>query len=93
VRRSIPFARKLNADYGRANRVTKLEVGLKVPSLRSDDIAQCLHKATTSTLMIEKAKRVGELIRSENGVDNAVAAIQFNIVRAVSDRKKMTYQK
>jgi hypothetical protein len=43
--------------------------------------------------MIEEAKRLGELIRSENGVDNAVAAIQFNIVRAVSDRRKMTYQK
>jgi sterol 3beta-glucosyltransferase len=77
----------------RANRVTKLGVGLKVPSLRSDDIARCLHKATTSMSMIEEAKRLGELIRSENGVDNAVAAIQFNIVRAVSDRRKMTYQK
>jgi sterol 3beta-glucosyltransferase len=43
--------------------------------------------------MIEKAKRVGQLIRSENGVDNAVAAIQFNIIRAAADRKKMTYQK
>jgi sterol 3beta-glucosyltransferase len=72
--------------------VTKLEVGLKVPSLRSDEIANCLVKATTSTLMIEKAKRVGQLIRSESGVDNAVAAIQYNIVRAVSDRKTMTYQ-
>ena len=43
--------------------------------------------------MIEKAKRVGQLIRSESGVDNAVAAIQFNIVRAAADRKTMTYQK
>lgn len=79
--------------HARANRVTKLEVGMKVPSLRSDEIAQCLTKATSNTLMIEKAKRVGQLIRSENGVDNAVAAIQFNIVRAAADRKKMTYQK
>lgn len=77
----------------RANRVTKLEVGLKVPSLRSDEIAQCLVKATSNTLMIEKARRVGQLIRSESGVDNAVAAIQYNIVRAAADRKKMTYQK
>lgn len=73
--------------------MTKLEVGLKVPSLRSDEIAHCLIKATSSTLMIEKAKRVGQLIRSEHGVDNAVAAIQFNIVRAAADRRKMSYQK
>jgi sterol 3beta-glucosyltransferase len=76
-----------------ANRVTKLGVGLKVPSLRSVDIADALVKATTSQVIIEKAARVGERIRAENGVDNALNAIHYNILRAASDRKKMQWAK
>jgi sterol 3beta-glucosyltransferase len=72
-----------------AVRVAKLEVGLKVGSLRSDDIAAALTKATTDKVMIEKAARVGIKIRSESGVDNALQAIHYNIVRAASDRTKM----
>ena len=71
--------------------MSKLEVGLKVSSLRSDEIADALIKATTSKIMIEKAARVGERIRSENGVDNAVQAIHFNIVRAGGDRTKLKW--
>lgn len=73
--------------------MTKLEVGLKVSSLRSDDIAEALTKATTSKLMIEKAARVGDRIRSENGVDNALQAIHYNIIRAGNDRKKLSWAK
>jgi len=73
--------------------VSKLEVGLKVSSLRSDDIAEALTKATTSKLMIEKAARVGDRIRSENGVDNALQAIHYNIIRAGNDRKKLSWAK
>ena len=71
--------------------MSKLEVGLKVSSLRSDEIADALVKATTSKIMIEKAARVGERIRSENGVDNALQAIHFNIVRAGGDRRKLKW--
>ncbi len=73
--------------------MSKLEVGLKVSSLRSDDIAEALTKATTSKLMIEKAARVGDRIRSENGVDNALQAIHYNIIRAGNDRKKLSWAK
>lgn len=75
----------------RANRVTKLEVGLKVNSLQSDDLAEALIKATSSRVMIEKARRVGELIRAEDGVENALTAISHNIVRAAADRRTMSY--
>lgn len=73
--------------------MSKLEVGLKVSSLRSDDIAEALTKATTSKMMIEKAARVGDRIRSENGVDNALQAIHYNIIRAGNDRKKLSWAK
>jgi sterol 3beta-glucosyltransferase len=73
--------------------VTKLGVGLKVPSKRSGHIADALVKATTSQVMIEKAARVGERIRSENGVNAALNAIHYNIGRAASDRTKMQWAK
>jgi hypothetical protein len=34
--------------------------------------------ATTDQVMIEKASSVGERIRKENGVDNALNAIHYN---------------
>ena len=74
-----------------ASRVTKLGVGLKVSSLRSDEIANALIKATTSKVMLEKAARVGERIRAENGVDNALQAIHYNIVRAGRDRTQLRW--
>ncbi|WVQ77692.1 hypothetical protein IAR50_007382 [Cryptococcus sp. DSM 104548] len=74
-------------------RVTKLGVGLKVASLHADDIASALTKATTDRVMIEKAARIGERIRAENGVDTAVKAISNNIIRAGGDRRKMQWAK
>ncbi|WVO14361.1 hypothetical protein L204_101994 [Cryptococcus depauperatus] len=74
-------------------RVTKLGVGLRIPSLRSDDIAAALIKATSDTTMIEKASRLGEKIRSEDGVDTAARAITYNISRAASDRRKIHWAK
>ncbi|WVQ90440.1 hypothetical protein IAS59_004220 [Cryptococcus gattii] len=68
-------------------RVSKLGVGLKVPSLRPDDVASALVKATSDRVMIEKAARIGERIRSENGVATAISAISYNISRAASDRR------
>jgi sterol 3beta-glucosyltransferase len=78
-------------QYFWATRVTKLEVGIKITSLRSDEIAAALVRATTDSVMIEKAARVGERIRAENGVDNAVRAIQENILRAGNDRTKLQW--
>jgi UDP:flavonoid glycosyltransferase YjiC (YdhE family) len=72
-----------------AIRVTKLEVGMKVASLRSDDIADALRKATQSTVMIEKAARIGERIRSETGVNAAVSAIHANLIRAAQNRQAL----
>jgi sterol 3beta-glucosyltransferase len=43
--------------------------------------------------MLEKAARIGEAIRKESGVDNALEAIQYNILRAGSDRTKMSWAK
>ncbi|KAL1413559.1 hypothetical protein Q8F55_001333 [Vanrija albida] len=71
-----------------ALRVTKLDVGMKVASLHSSDIADALKKATTNTVMIEKAARIGERIRSESGVDAAVQTIHYQIIRAARDRNK-----
>lgn len=76
-----------------AGRVTKLEVGLKVSSLRSDDIAEALTKATTNRVMIEKAARVGERIRAERGTENALQSIHYNIIRAGGDRTKLSWAK
>jgi sterol 3beta-glucosyltransferase len=70
-----------------------LEVGLKVTSLRSEEVAQALRRATTDSVMVEKADRVGRRIRAENGVESALQAIHFNIGRAASDRTKMQWAK
>lgn len=72
-----------------ALRVTKLGVGAKVSSLRSDDVADALIKATTSRVMLEKASRIGDKIRAESGVETAVQAIHYNIGRAARDRKRL----
>ncbi len=47
-----------------ASRVQKLGAGLRVASLRVNDLAEALTKATTSRIMKEKAAGVGEKIRS-----------------------------
>jgi sterol 3beta-glucosyltransferase len=75
-----------------ALRVTKLEVGVKVAALRADEVAEALRKATTSTVMIEKARRIGERITQESGVDAAVQAIHFNLVRAAKNRAALKKQ-
>ena len=37
-----------------------------------DDLAEALHSATRDTVMIERAAMLGEKIRQENGVKNAI---------------------
>ncbi|KAF8756555.1 Glycosyltransferase family 28 N-terminal domain [Rhizoctonia solani] len=58
-----------------ATRVTKLGAGLRVSSLSSSDLADALRRAVSDRIMKEKAAAVGEKIRSENGVANAIRAI------------------
>ncbi|KAG7088460.1 hypothetical protein E1B28_012449 [Marasmius oreades] len=69
-----------------ASRVQKLGAGLRVPSLRVNDLADALTKATTSRLMKEKAASVGERIRAEDGVHNAIYTIYTYLSRASQDR-------
>ncbi|KAK1230352.1 hypothetical protein PQX77_006562 [Marasmius sp. AFHP31] len=69
-----------------ASRVQKLGAGLKVPSLRVNDIAEALTKATTNRVMKEKAVAVGERIRAENGVRNAIHTIYTYLDHASQDR-------
>ena len=77
----------------RALRVTKLGVGLKATSFRASDMAAALKKVTTDSVMREKAARVGRAIRREDGVENALEAIHFNIVRAAADRCSLRFNK
>ncbi|WRT68465.1 uncharacterized protein IL334_005441 [Kwoniella shivajii] len=63
----------------------------KVSSLRSEEVANALIKATTDTVMIEKAAMIGQKIRSENGVDQALQAIQHNVIRAGLDRRQLKW--
>lgn len=58
-----------------ANRVEDLGCGVALKSLESKHMAKALREITTNKRIIEKAKVVGEKIRSENGVQNAINAI------------------
>ncbi|KAJ1305985.1 hypothetical protein OPQ81_010700 [Rhizoctonia solani] len=69
-----------------ATRVMKLGAGLRVSSLSSSDLADSLKRAVSDRVMKEKAAAVGEKIRSENGVANAIRAIYTYLPRAAQDR-------
>ncbi|QRV84192.1 glycosyltransferase family 1 protein [Ceratobasidium sp. AG-Ba] len=69
-----------------ATRVTKLGAGLRVSGLSSSELADALKRAVSDRVMKEKAAAVGEKIRSENGVYNAIRAIYTYLPRAGQDR-------
>ncbi|TFY83846.1 hypothetical protein EWM64_g158, partial [Hericium alpestre] len=69
-----------------ASRVQKLGAGLKVSSLRVNELSEALTRATTDRIMKEKAAVVGERIRRETGVQNAIQAIYTYMPRAARDR-------
>ena len=54
--------------------MTKIGAGFRVPSLKADDLTEALKKAVADTTMRERAQRVGELIRAEDGVATAIEA-------------------
>ncbi|KAF8964439.1 glycosyltransferase family 1 protein [Flammula alnicola] len=72
-----------------ASRVQILGAGLKVPSLRSSDLAHALKKATRDESMKAKAAAVGEQIRSEDGVHTTIHAIYTYLHRASQDRASL----
>ena len=62
-----------------AQRVYELGVGPRPISLRHlkiDQLAEAIHHAVSDTVMREKAARLGERIRAENGIARAVAVIE-----------------
>lgn len=73
-----------------SGRVDKLGAGLKVNTLDVDDLAASLAKAAKDRVMVEKAQRIGEAIRSERGVDNAIKFINTNLVLSKRKRPAMS---
>lgn len=59
--------------YG--NRVEDLGCGVNLKQLTSRHLSDALKKVTTNKRIIEKAKSIGEQIRSEDGVSKAIATI------------------
>ncbi|KAJ9093731.1 hypothetical protein QFC21_006327 [Naganishia friedmannii] len=79
-------------QYFWAGRVQKLGVGLRVDNLGGDDLVNALQTATTDTVMIEKAAKIGEKIRAEDGVKNAIEYIYGYLPRAAKDRTQLNWQ-
>ncbi|KAA1469801.1 UDP-Glycosyltransferase/glycogen phosphorylase [Dentipellis sp. KUC8613] len=77
-------------QYFWASRVQRLGAGLRVSSLRVNEVADALTKATTDRIMKEKAASVGERIRREDGVQTAIQAIYTYLPRAGRDRTTIT---
>lgn len=69
-----------------ASRVTKIGAGFRVPSLKADDLTEALKKAAADTTMRERAQRVGELIRAEDGVATAIEHIFSWLKTAAEER-------
>jgi len=76
-------------QYFWASRVHKLGAGLRVDSLSSTELSHALKRATSDRVMREKAIAVGEKIRSENGVREAIRSIYLYLDRAKKDRKTL----
>lgn len=70
-------------QYFWAGRVQKLGVGLRVDNLGGDDLVDALRTATTDTVMIEKAAKIGEKIRAEDGVKNAIEVSHLPIISSL----------
>jgi UDP:flavonoid glycosyltransferase YjiC (YdhE family) len=67
-----------------SNRIYKLGVGPRwIPrtKLTAEKLAQAITKAVTDQTMREKARQLGEAVRAEDGIANAVAAIEKFIAK------------
>ncbi|KAG9314605.1 glycosyltransferase family 1 protein [Chiua virens] len=77
LRAGIPIVIKpfFGDQFFWADRVEALGIGTGVRKLTVDTLSQALVLATTDPKQIERARQVGEQIRSENGVATAIEAI------------------
>lgn len=60
-------------------RVEELGVGICIPKLTTEKLKESLITITTNSVMINKAKLLGESIRQENGTKRAVECIYRDI--------------
>ncbi|KAJ1045267.1 hypothetical protein NDA10_005804 [Ustilago hordei] len=70
--------------------IESLGVGSCVRKLTADGLAEALIKATSDGKQIERARNLGEQIRSEDGIGNAVKAIYRDLDYARSQVKRGT---
>lgn len=70
--------------------IESLGVGSCVRKLTADTLAAALITATTNAKQIERARKLGEQIRSEDGIGNAVKAIYRDLDYARSRVKRNT---
>ncbi|EAU86229.2 sterol 3-beta-glucosyltransferase [Coprinopsis cinerea okayama7 len=76
-----------------ASRVERLGIGLKVNSLKTSVLSAALIRATTDIDVRERAMLIGEKIRSEDGVHNAIYTIYTYLHHASQDRKSLDLAK
>lgn len=75
-----------------ANRVEDIGVGISLKKLNVKSLSKALREATTNNRIITKARVVGEKIRKENGVANAIDTIYRDLDYAkelISNKKKI----
>lgn len=65
-----------------ASQVRKVGAGTRVASLDVSDLKSALEKAAQDRIMAEKAADIGEKIRKENGVENAIRFVYNNLLSA-----------
>ncbi|PWZ01322.1 hypothetical protein BCV70DRAFT_186689 [Testicularia cyperi] len=70
--------------------IESLGVGSCVRNLTVDNLAAALTSATTNPKQIERARKLGEQIRSEDGIGNAIKAIYRDLDYARSRIKRNT---
>lgn len=73
-----------------AQHVQKLNVGVMVPTLTVDSLTNALVAITTNINIIEGAKKLGNQIREENGVQTAINCLYRDLGLARSIAAKQT---
>lgn len=84
-----PAPRAVGDQFFWADRVEVLGVGSSIRKLTKDHLTEALKTATQDVKQIDKAKLLGDEIRAENGVNNAVQAIYRDLVRRPLPRRSL----
>lgn len=71
-----------------ASRVEDIGAGISLKKLNEGSLAKALKDATTNTRIIQRAKKIGETISSEQGVATAISCIYSELAYARSLIKK-----